>query len=104
MSEFTNVTVTKAANVYFDGKVTSRVVTFEDGSVKTLGIMLPGEYEFGTGKPEVMEIMSGELTVQLPGSDEWIPVSGGESFDVPGDSKFRLKVAAVTDYCCSYLD
>lgn len=104
MSEFTGVTITKKANVYFDGNVTSRVVTFPDGSVKTLGIMLPGEYEFGTDKAEVMEIMAGELDVQLPGSDEWVTVTGGQSFDVPGSSTFRLKVTAVTDYCCSYID
>ncbi|BDQ34870.1 pyrimidine/purine nucleoside phosphorylase [Pseudodesulfovibrio portus] len=104
MSEFTNVTVTKAANVYFDGKVTSRAVTFADGSVKTLGIMLPGEYEFGTAKPEVMEILSGELSVLLPGSEEWVSFSGGQTFEVKGDSKFKLRVASVTDYCCSYVD
>lgn len=104
MSEFNGVTVRKAANIYFDGKVTSRVVTFEDGTVKTLGIMLPGEYEFGTEKAELMEIMAGELTVQLPGSDDWQSIKGGESFNVPGSSKFRLKITAVTDYCCSYLD
>lgn len=103
MSEFSNVTVTKAANIYFDGNVTSRKVTFADGSVKTLGIMLPGEYEFGTDKPEVMEIMAGELTVQLPGNDAWIAIKGGESFDVPGQSKFKLKVTVVADYCCSYV-
>lgn len=104
MSEFTNVTVKKAANIYFDGKVTSRVVTFEDGSVKTLGIMLPGDYEFGTEKAETMEIMAGAMTVQLPGSDEWVAIKGGESFDVPANSKFKLKVTEVADYCCSYLD
>lgn len=104
MSEFANVTVTKAANVYFDGKVTSRVVTFADGSVKTLGIMLPGEYEFETVKPEFMEITSGELSVQLPGIDEWVAVAAGQSFNVPGEAKFRLKVRTVTDYCCTYLD
>ena len=104
MSEFAGVTITKKANIYFDGNVTSRAVTFADGSVKTLGIMLPGEYEFGTDKAEIMEIMAGELTVQLPGSDEWVAVKGGESFDVPGSSKFRLKITAVTDYCCSYVD
>lgn len=103
MSEFSNVTITKKANVYFEGNVTSRTITFEDGSVKTLGIMLPGEYEFGTDKPEVMEIMAGEMTVQLPGSDEWIAVKGGESFDVPGQSRFKLKVTAVADYCCSFV-
>lgn len=104
MSEFSNVTVKKAANIYFDGNVTSRVISFADGTTKTLGIMLPGEYEFGTDKPEVMEIMTGEMTVQLPGSDEWIAVKGGESFDVPGNSKFKLKVTAVADYCCSFVD
>ena len=49
MSEFKNVTVVKKANVYFDGKVTSRTVLFPDGTKKTLGVMLPGDYEFGTG-------------------------------------------------------
>lgn len=62
MSEFTNVTVTREANVYFDGKVTSRKVTFADGSYKTLGIMMPGDYTFGTEKAELMEIMTGELS------------------------------------------
>ena len=56
MSEFKQVTVTKAASVYFDGKVTSRKVTFNDGSFKTLGIMMPGEYKFGTNEEELMEI------------------------------------------------
>ncbi len=66
MANFTNVTVVKKANVYFDGKVTSRTVLFADGSKKTLGVMLPGEYEFGTGDPEVMEILVGDLDVLLP--------------------------------------
>lgn len=102
MSEFKRVTVTKKANIYFDGKVTSRIVTFPDGSIKTLGIMLPGEYEFGTEKDETMEIMDGEMTVLLPGSDEWIVIMGGQSFDITANSKFKLKVTAIVDYCCSY--
>ena len=104
MSEFTGVTVRKEANIYFEGKVTSRVVTFPDGTVKTLGIMLPGDYEFGTEKPEIMEILGGEMEVLLPGGDEWIAIKGGQSFDVPGQSRFKLKVASVVDYCCSYVD
>ena len=104
MSEFTGVTVRREANIYFDGKVTSRVVTFQDGAVKTLGIMLPGDYEFGTEKPEIMEILSGEMQVLLPGCDQWATITGGQSFDVPGQSRFKLKVASVVDYCCSYVD
>ena len=70
MSEFKNVTVVREANVYFDGKVTSRTVLFADGSKKTLGVMLPGEYEFGTGDKEIMEIFSGDMDVLLPGRNE----------------------------------
>lgn len=77
MSEFTNVTVIREANVYFDGGVVSRTVVFPDGTKKTLGIMQPGEYTFTTGAPEIMEILSGELDLKLPGSDAWNRVGGG---------------------------
>ncbi len=103
MSEFKNVTVIREANIYFEGRVTSRTVLFDTDCRKTLGIMLPGEYEFNTGAPELMEILSGELEVLLPGKGEWQPIKGGQSFDVPGDSLFKLRVKIVTDYCCSFI-
>lgn len=103
MSQFTNVTVEKKANVYFDGKVTSRTVVFEDGSKKTLGIMLPGEYEFNTADKEIMEIMAGDLDVKLPQNSDWMPVTGGESFEVPANASFSLKIKTITDYCCSFI-
>jgi len=102
MSQFDNVSVVREANIYFDGNVTSRSVVFADGTRKTLGIMLPGEYEFNTDDKELMEIMSGELDVLLPG-EEWQRIKGGESFEVPENSKFRLRVAGITDYCCSFI-
>ena len=102
MSEFHNVTVAKQANIYFDGQVTSRKITFADNSTKTLGIMMPGEYEFGTADNELMEITSGELEVLLPGQSEWRKIIGGECFEVLSGSKFKLKVSVLTDYCCSY--
>ncbi|KAF0183104.1 MAG: hypothetical protein FD164_833 [Nitrospirae bacterium] len=103
MSEFRNVTVTKTANVFFGGGVTSRTVQFEDGSRKTLGIMLPGEYEFTTADREIMEIQSGELDVLLPGSNQWKPVTGGDSFDVPANALFKVRVKTLSDYICSFL-
>ena len=103
MSEFANVTVIKKANAYFDGKVTSRTVVFADGSRKTLGIMLPGEYEFGTSEREIMEIQAGDLDVLLPGETAWKTFGPGMSFEVPAGAKFSLKVRALTDYCCSYI-
>ncbi|GHC12398.1 pyrimidine/purine nucleoside phosphorylase [Cerasicoccus arenae] len=101
---FDNITIVKKANVYFDGKVTSRTIVFADGSKKTLGFMQAGDYEFGTEAPELMEMLGGEMDVKLAGADEWITYTAGQSFNVPGSSKFALKVkAGGADYCCSYL-
>jgi uncharacterized protein YaiE (UPF0345 family) len=102
MSEFKQVTIIKKANVYFDGKVTSRTILFPDGSKKTLGIMLPGDYECSTEHREFMELLAGDLEVLLPGCDRWQTLQGGDSFEVPARSKFNLKVKSITDYCCSY--
>lgn len=103
MSEFKNVTVQKQANVYFDGNVTSTKITFSDGSFKTLGVMLPGEYEFGTDLEELMEILSGELDVLLPGHSSWLKITDSMSFVVPAKSKFELKIYKIVNYCCSYI-
>jgi len=97
-----NVTVIKKANIYYDGKVTSRTVLLPDGTRKTLGVMLAGEYDFGTEEPEVMEVLGGEMKVRLPGAAEWRTFREGERFEVPGDSRFQLVIEAVADYCCSY--
>jgi len=103
MSEFKNVTAVKAANIYYDGKVTSRTLKFADGSTKSLGIMLPGEYTFGTDLKETMEIMAGELDVRLPGEIDFKTLSVPCSFEVPANSSFDLVIKAPTDYCCSYI-
>ena len=102
MEKFDGVSIVKKANIYFDGKVTSRTVKFADGTHKTLGIMLPGEYEFGTEAAEEMEILAGEMAVLLPGEPEWKTVKSNETFHVPAHSRFKLKVQQVVDYCCSY--
>ena len=104
MPTIKNVTITKKANIYFDGNVTSRKIELDDGTEKTLGIMLPGNYEFGTDKAEVMEILAGKLEVKLPNEDAWQQIQSGQSFNVPAQAKFQLKVKSITDYCCSYLD
>ncbi len=104
MGQFDNVTVMKKASIYFDGNVTSRTVKFDNGTYKTLGIMLPGEYEFGTEAPEIMEILEGDLEVLLPRSSDWKQVKGGERFEVPANSSFVVRVKNITDYCCSYLN
>jgi hypothetical protein len=104
MSEdkFENVTILKKASVYFEGKVTSRSVLFADGTRKTLGFMLPGEYEFRTGAREVMELLDGGMDVLLPGHPDWQSFKTGDTFNVPANSSFKLKLKLPADYCCSY--
>lgn len=88
-------------NTYFDGKVVS--IGFEnDEGVATTGVMAVGEYEFGTSKHETMKVTSGMLLVKLPGSDEFVEYGTDSVFEVPADSKFKLKVPVQTSYLCWY--
>jgi purine/pyrimidine-nucleoside phosphorylase len=103
MDKFENVSVIKKANIYFDGKVTSRTILFPDGSRKTLGIVLPGQYEFGTGDKEHMEVLGGELKILLPGDTVWRAFRAGSAFEVPANCKFKISADEIADYCCSYL-
>ena len=102
MSKIKNITVKKEANIYYDGKVTSRTITLENGDTQSLGIMLAGEYTFATSKAEIMEILSGELEIKLP-NENWKTLNTPETFNVPANSSFDLKIKTVTDYCCSYI-
>jgi Uncharacterized protein conserved in bacteria len=100
--EFNHVKVVKKANVYFDGKVTSRTIYFENGERKTLGFMLAGEYEFNTGAEELMEVLNGEMDIMVAGASEYTLYKEGESFVVPANSSFKLIIKTYADYCCSY--
>lgn len=102
--EFNQSTIVKKANVYFDGQVTSRTVIQADGNKKTLGIMMPGSYTFGTEAAEHMEILAGEVEVTFQDDNNVEIIKGGEYFEVPANSSFDIKVNKVTDYCCTYID
>lgn len=103
--EFGNAKITKQANIYFNGQVTSRTIIEADGTKKTLGIMMPGTYTFGTELAEHMEILSGEVEIELSGQgSNWEKIVGGEYFEVPANSSFEIKVNTITDYCCTYIN
>ncbi len=88
-------------NEYFEGRVKSIAFATAEGPA-TVGVMAPGEYEFGTSTVEVMTVISGKLTVRLPGSEDWKDYGPGASFTVEAKEKFQLKVAADTAYLCLY--
>ena len=103
MSSSKNVELVKKANIYFDGNVTSRSFIDENGESKSLGIMMPGIYNFGTSEAELMEILAGEVEVKLAGEDTWNTYTANTSFEVSANSNFDIKVKTITDYCCSYI-
>ncbi|WP_201545662.1 pyrimidine/purine nucleoside phosphorylase [Psychrobacter sp. H7-1] len=90
-----------SVNQYFDNKVTS--IAFQtETKPATVGVMEIGEYEFGTSEFETMTVVSGALTVKLPGSDEFVTYDAGQSFTIDANQKFQVKVVVESAYLCTY--
>jgi purine/pyrimidine-nucleoside phosphorylase len=103
-TQFDGVTVIAKANVYFDGNVVSHTVLFADKSKKTLGLIRPGSYFFGTAAAERMEIVAGECLVTLKDQSEVKTYGAGTYFDVPANSGFTIEVkTGLCEYICSFL-
>ncbi|GAB1488290.1 pyrimidine/purine nucleoside phosphorylase [Opitutaceae bacterium] len=103
-TQFAGVTAVTKANIYFDGRVVSHTVLMPDGAKKTLGLIYPGSYHFGTGAPERMEIIAGSCRVTLDGATTATEYGAGTFFDVPGKSGFTIEVSSgICEYICSFL-
>ena len=88
-------------NEYFVGNVKS--IAFRTATLPaTVGVMEPGEYEFATDKHETITVVSGKLTVRLPGTDEWQEFGESAAFEVAANQKFQLRVEVQTAYLCTY--
>lgn len=88
-------------NEYFDGKVKS--IGFQTATLPaTVGVMAPGEYTFATSEPECITVVSGALTVKLPGEDDWREYRPGDSFEVAANRSFDVQVTVATGYLCTY--
>ena len=98
--QFNNVTATAKANVYFDGKVVSHTLVTPEGQKKTLGLIYPGQYHFGTELAEDMLIVAGSCTVKLDGGEPSNNYAEGDKFHIPANSGFDI---AVTDGICEYV-
>lgn len=103
-SRFEGVAIDTKANIYFDGNVVSHAFYLATGEKKTLGLIRPGSYHFGTGAPERMEIVAGECRVTLDGVASPSTFAAGTAFDVPGNSGFTIEVSSgLCEYLCSFL-
>lgn len=102
--QFANVTVLPKANVYFDGKVVSHTVLFGDGRKKTVGLIYPGNFHFGTQAAERMEIVAGACRVKLDGQSPWKNYAAGQLFEVPAQSGFDIEIkTGICEYICTFL-
>jgi len=89
-------------NEYFGGKVKSLEVNSPCGK-QTVGVIEAGDYEFGTGLKEIMSVLSGSLNVLLPNQSEWKFFQAETKFEVPANSKFKVKTTEDTAYLCEYV-
>lgn len=104
-TRFDSVTVLTKANVYFEGKVVSHTVLFPGEVKKTLGLIYPGAFHFGTAKAERMEIVAGKCSVKVDGQSTTTTYNTGETFEVPANSGFDIAVTeGICEYICSFLD
>ena len=101
-AQFDQVSVVKAANVYFDGKCISHSFTLPDGTQQSAGVILPASLTFNTGASEVMECVAGSCEYRLAGTDEWKTSRAGESFSIPANSSFDIRVTEPYHYVCRY--
>ena len=103
-AEFRNVTALAKAHVYFDGKVVSHTILLPDATKKTLGLIFPGKFHFGTDKAERMELVAGQCAVKLDGRPAVHTYAAGQTFEVPAKSGFDIEVkSAPCEYICTYL-
>jgi len=103
-TEFKGVTAVAKANVYFDGKVVSHTILSPEGTRKTLGLIYPGSFHFGTDAAERMEIVAGSCRVKLDGASAWETYGIGQMFEVPAKSGFDIEVlSGICEYICSFL-
>jgi len=100
--KLTHVEVETKANVYFDGRVTSRTCYRADGSKFTLGIITAGSYTFDVGDREVVQLIAGDVEILLPGEKAWRKVAAPDSFEIVSNCKYQIRTTGVAEYLCDY--
>lgn len=98
-----NVDVKTKVNIYDEGKVQSRTIRYPDGRIQTLGVYLPGEYEFESEGAEKVVMTTGSVSVLFPSDSDWRIIKRGETYDVPANTRFKVRCAETAEYICDFL-
>ena len=89
-----------SVNTYMDGNVKS--LGFKKGEATyTVGVLLEGEYEFGTETEEHITVISGPIQFLLPG-EQWKTITDGEKIVIDSGVKFKIKAGSSAAYLCEY--
>lgn len=88
-------------NEYFEGAVKSLAYTTPQGR-STIGVIEPGEYEFGTSSHETMTVIEGTLEALLPSQSQWQTFTNGQVFEIEANTSFKVKTEVQSSYLCTY--
>ena len=78
-------------------------LTYDDDKIAfSVGIISPGEYQFGAIKKEIFTVTYGSISVWEEESNEWNDYENGETFIIRSINNFILKVDKISAYICHY--
>lgn len=99
--QFDSVSVSKKANIYFDGKCVSHTVTLPDGVRKSVGVILPSTLRFDLSTKEIMEVVEGTAYVSINGQAEKA-FTTGQSWIVEAGGYFVIRAEQPVHYVCHF--
>jgi uncharacterized protein YaiE (UPF0345 family) len=95
------VSVSKKANIYFDGKCVSHTVTLPDGVRKSVGVILPSTLRFDLSTKEIMEVVEGTAYVSINGQAEKA-FTTAQSWTVEAGGYFVIRAEQPVHYVCHF--
>ena len=86
---------------YHGSKVMS--LTHEDDKDSfSIGIISPGEFEFGAISKEVYKVTSGEIEFWEEDEHHWRLIRVGKEFSVVDHKNFKMKTDKTSSFICFY--
>lgn len=77
-------------------------LSYEDEKKLSVGIIIPGEYHFGSIEKEITTVTSGSIEVLIEGNKEWHTYLKDDTFTIPAHKNFTFKTKEVSTYLCFY--
>ena len=78
-------------------------LTYEkDRKAASVGIMAVGNYEFGALANEHYTVTSGRIFLWNEKNEKWDPFVPFETFMIPVNTNFKLKIEEISTFLCVY--